>query len=273
MVLDRLLTTFAWPFAAALALVPCHGESSPVPRRGAHAHNDYEHPRPLLDALDHGFQSVEADVFVIDGDLLVAHDREDVRSDRTLKALYLEPLWKRFQVNEGKIYPASYLPFYLMIDFKSDAERTYDVLKEQLKDYRPMLTEFSDDQIIHGAVTVVISGNRPAETMAGEAVRLAGVDGRLSDLERVPRPRLMPWISDRWGNVFSWNGQGEMSGDERKRLADLVERTHARGQKLRFWAVPDHEAGWRILEDAGVDFLNTDRLEAMRAFLLEQREE
>jgi hypothetical protein len=26
----------------------------------AHAHNDYHHPRPLLDALDHGFCSVEA---------------------------------------------------------------------------------------------------------------------------------------------------------------------------------------------------------------------
>ena len=28
----------------------------------AHAHNDYEHARPLLDALDHGFCGVEADV-------------------------------------------------------------------------------------------------------------------------------------------------------------------------------------------------------------------
>src|SRR5712692_10174041 len=44
-----------------------------VPLKHAHAHNDYEHKRPLLDALDHGFCSVEADVF-LDGDaLLVGH--------------------------------------------------------------------------------------------------------------------------------------------------------------------------------------------------------
>ena len=29
-----------------------------------HAHNDYEHPRPLFDALDQKFQSVEADIWL-----------------------------------------------------------------------------------------------------------------------------------------------------------------------------------------------------------------
>ena len=54
-----------------------------VPLLRAHAHNDYEHERPLLDALDHGFASVEADVWLVDGQLLVAHDREDVDFART----------------------------------------------------------------------------------------------------------------------------------------------------------------------------------------------
>ncbi len=30
----------------------------------AHAHDDYEHDRPLLDALEHGFTSVEADIWL-----------------------------------------------------------------------------------------------------------------------------------------------------------------------------------------------------------------
>src|SRR5207237_4622701 len=41
-----------------------------VPLIHAHAHNDYEHTRPLLDALDHGFCSVEADIHLVDGKLL-----------------------------------------------------------------------------------------------------------------------------------------------------------------------------------------------------------
>src|SRR5687768_12660763 len=58
----------------------------------AHAHNDYEHTRPLFDALSHGFTSVEADIYLVDGKLLVAHDREDLKAERTLAALYLDPL-------------------------------------------------------------------------------------------------------------------------------------------------------------------------------------
>src|SRR4051794_1044740 len=52
-----------------------------------HAHNDYMHARPLRDALDNGFCSIEADIFLVDGKLLVAHEREHVRADRTLQSL------------------------------------------------------------------------------------------------------------------------------------------------------------------------------------------
>ena len=43
---------------------PYAGLIQVVPLPNAHAHNDYEHKRPLFDALDHGFCSVEADVFL-----------------------------------------------------------------------------------------------------------------------------------------------------------------------------------------------------------------
>ena len=58
----------------------------------AHAHNDYEHERPLHDAMESGFNSVEADVYLIEDKLLVAHDRRDTTPQRTLQSLYLDPL-------------------------------------------------------------------------------------------------------------------------------------------------------------------------------------
>jgi len=44
----------------------------------AHSHNDYAHTRPLLDALDQGFCSVEADIYLENGQLLVGHDKKDL---------------------------------------------------------------------------------------------------------------------------------------------------------------------------------------------------
>ena len=45
------------PEDAELPTAAAEKPASPV--RRAHAHNDYEHKRPLLDALDQGFCSVE----------------------------------------------------------------------------------------------------------------------------------------------------------------------------------------------------------------------
>src|SRR5215475_1398103 len=81
--------------ATCLAATGDDKATAVVPLRHAHAHNDYEHKRPLLDALDHGFCSIEADIYLVDGQLLVAHDRRDVRPERTLQALYLDPLRER----------------------------------------------------------------------------------------------------------------------------------------------------------------------------------
>src|SRR5262245_56842543 len=57
-----------------------------------HAHNDYAHAVPLHDALDRGFCSVEADIFLVCGDLLVGHNQAALDPARTLESLYLDPL-------------------------------------------------------------------------------------------------------------------------------------------------------------------------------------
>lgn len=255
-----LFVLLLW-FAVAADDVP-----APLPLTQAHAHNDYRHARPLLDALEHGFCSVEADVFLVDGRLLVAHDIEDVNPDRTLKALYLDPLAARVKANGGRVYRDG-PTFHLMIDIKSQAIPTYQAVHEELAGYEPMLSEVRDGKATQRAVAVVISGNRPPELIAGQQVRFAGIDGRLSDLASELPAHLMPWISDRWTTQFTWRGEGEMPAEERRKLRSLVEQAHSRGRKVRFWATPDQPAVWRELLDAKVDFINADDLAGLRNFL------
>jgi len=256
--------------AIGIVLVGCSPKAEePVKGlQGAHAHNDYEHKRPLLDALAHGFQSVEADVFLVDGKLLVAHNLEDVKANRTLQGLYLDPLLKRVNANQGWVHKDQQLPFYLMIDFKSEAESAYAALKVVLENYRSILTQFSPDQTVRGPVTIVISGNRPFNTLPFEATRLAGIDGRLVDLEGSLNVHLIPWVSERWGNHFEWSGEGPLSESEGAKLNQLVALARTCGVKLRFWKIPDHSVGWGVIRDAGVDLLNTDDLAGLQSFLL-----
>src|SRR6188768_1287869 len=110
--------------ATLLLSVSLGSAAEPVATRPqAHAHNDYEHKRPLLDALDHGFCSVEADIYFTNGALLVAHDADKVDPKRTLEALYLDPLRQRVKQNGGSVYSKG-PPFMLLIDFKTEAKST-----------------------------------------------------------------------------------------------------------------------------------------------------
>ncbi len=267
---DRLFASAMNPHVCQIALLlvfsaaACVRAAEPLPQ--AHAHNDYEHKRPLLDALDHGFCSVEADIYFTNGTLLVAHDADKVDPKRTLEALYLDPLRQRVKQNGGNVY-SNGPSLILLIDFKTEAKSTYAALRSVLENYREILTKFTSSETRTGAVTVVLSGNRPIQTVASERERLVGIDGRLPDLDESPSSHLVPLISDNWTKYFQWRGQGALSESERTKLTAFVERAHAAGHKIRFWAVPDTEAAWRVMRETGVDLINTDDLAGLQKFL------
>lgn len=236
------------------------------PLAHAHAHNDYLHARPLLDALDHGFASVEADIFLVDGRLLVAHTKNELKADRTLQALYLDPLRQRIRANGGSVFPGGG-PLLLFIDIKSAGEATYAVLAKVLAEYADIISAVRDGKVEPKAVDVVISGNRPREILADEKIRYAGLDGRLSDLDSDLPVHLLPLVSDNWALHFKWKGEGPMSDADRKKLQDTVAKAHAHGRRIRFWATPENTNMWRELRASGVDLINTDDLAGLEKFL------
>ena len=258
--------------APASATPPGAGVDLGTPHDAAHAHNDYEHERPLRDALSHGFTSVEADVWLVDGELLVAHDLVDVDPARTLESLYLDPLQDLARGRGRSVYPGWDGSVQLLIDIKSDGEPTYAAIHEALAEHGSIMTRTVHGRVQEGPVTAVISGNRPLETMRSQAVRYAFYDGRSGDLGSGLPASLMPLVSDNWTRLFTWQGHGEMPAAERERLHAFVDEAHGAGHRVRFWATPDQpgaarDAMWTQLADAGVDHINTDDLAGLDEFL------
>ncbi|QHK20533.1 hypothetical protein GU243_13225 [Pseudarthrobacter psychrotolerans] len=242
------------------------------PLAAAHGHNDYEHDRPLFDALEHGFTSVEADVWLVDGELLVAHDREDVQPGVTLESMYLDPLEDLVRNQGHSVYPKWDGSLQLLIDIKSDGETTYAAIEQELDEHRAIMSRYSNGTTKTGPVTAVISGNRPLATMQSMDKRFAFFDGRSSDLTSGKPAGLMPLISENWTNLFTWKGVGPMPEPERAKLRAYVETAHAAGYRVRFWATPDQPglargAMWNELFEANVDHINTDDLVGLAEFL------
>lgn len=224
-----------------------------------HAHNDYMHGKPLREALAAGCRSVEADVFLDDGELRVGHDRWMLRAHRSLRRMYLEPLFERVRENGGSVHGDG-LPFVLFVDLKQGGDEVLAALTRELADFTPMLTHTRGEHTEPGAVTVVLSGSRPESNALDPSDLWFALDGRLRDLDGDAPSSLVPIVSEPWKRHFTWDGFGAMEEYERAKLADLVRRARTRGRWLRFWGGPDRPETWDLWREFGGIWIHTDRL-------------
>ena len=71
---------------------------------------------------------------------------------------------------------------------------------------------------------------------------------------------IMPLISMSWLDHFQWKGFGKIPKKQSVILDEIITAVHLEKKHIRFWATPDNKNAWRVLEHAGVDLINTDKV-------------
>jgi len=236
----------------------------------AYAHNDYCHKRPLLDALENGFTYVEADIYLRNDRLIVAHILPCFKKKRTLEALYLKPLLDYVQSNardkeENKINEC---PLTLMIDIKSDADKTYKALLSMLEKYEPILSCYEDGCTTLRNVTIILTGHKPYDLVKDTNRRFVFMDEDLKKAGTDSSTNLYPIASCKYSHLLKWKGKGVIPEIELQRLEYYVTEAHKNGRKVRLWASPENKVVWSELLKCNVDLINTDKLRRLRKFLL-----
>lgn len=229
----------------------------------AFSHNDYWRENPLQDALAFRFNCVEADLWLIDGELYVSHDRPEPNPAITFRNLYLRPLVERIQANGGKVYPESDRPFYLMVDCKQEGEAMYKVLKEQMEPYKEYFCCVDNGVYKEGPVLFFLSGDRPKQSLPEETSRFTFLDGQICDLDAGVPATLAPVVSDNYADFFTWDGQGEMPADQLQKMRALIARVHEQGKLFRWWGAPDTPVFKRFFLREGVDLVGADNLNGL----------
>jgi len=244
----------------------CRAQHVPIPN--AFAHNDYWHKRPLYDALTNGYMHIEADIYLRNNKLIVAHVLPFFKKKKTLEQLYLKPLLETINGTNKEISCPVY-SIMLMIDIKSDADKTYLNLCQLLSKYRHILTSYENGVVTNRQVTVVITGNKPYKILSAQSKRFAFID---EDLMKSRNDSLSPGLyqtaSCKYSSMVSWDGNGKMPEKDKHRLMKYVAIAHRYQKKVRLWASPEREEVWRALLDCGVDLINTDKLSELKDFLL-----
>jgi hypothetical protein len=219
-----------------------------------HSHNDYQHARPLTDALEQKFYSVEADIWLHQGELLISH--WGIMFKGSLEELYLKPLQKLVD-ERGSVYGDG-KPFYLWVEIKDECSYVRPELNRILNRY-PMLSVYTDHEVRPGPVTVILTGNEENKRLFTEEypVRRATRDAEHFNTADPPADTRWSWYAIQWQ---------EWMNDHRA-LRILTRLIHEKGRKLRLWDVPHSEDVWHTALEAQVDQISVDNLSWMRRFL------
>ncbi len=261
---NRLLLLFT---AATLSLTvrPTEAAAQPHPYTVAntHSHNDYEQRIPYWLAWQQGFGSIEADIWLVDGVVIVGHDRQEIKAGRTLEEYYIKPLVACVEKNNGRPYADTARKLQILIDVKEDSVNALAALIALLDKY-PLLEHCP-------AITWVISGNRPAVSRYMSYPPFIAFDGILHDHYTPGVLSRIAMMSDDLHYYTRWDNQGGIPDTARRSLLAAVRSAHDLHLPVRFWDAPDFPAAWQQLVGLGVDYINTDHILELSAWLRARR--
>ncbi|WP_270087292.1 alkaline phosphatase [Sphingobacterium sp. SYP-B4668] len=239
-----------------------HNHRHSIAVRG-HSHNDYEQDIPLLRAYYAGMESIEADLFLRDDSLYVAHDAKDIMQGRTLDQLYIKPLANLFTRHGQQPFADSTKNLQLVLDFKEDHRILLPKLIALLEPYRFMF----DPALNKHAIRIVISGDMPQPSSFQNYPDYIFFDGRFELEYSDVQLQRIAMMSDNLRNYTKWNGKGVPTREEMAHIEQQAARARLWHKPFRLWGAPESPNTWIILEKMGITWLNTDHPDVLKTYL------
>ena len=227
-----------------------------------HSHNDYEQAIPFWLAWQAGFGSIEADIWLQEGRILVGHNREEIRAGRTLEEYYVKPLLSCLEKNHGYPYGDTARRLQMLIDIKADSVAALAALVALLDKY-PALERCS-------SIKWVISGNRPAPALYASYPPFIAFDGILGYSYSPEALSKIVMMSDDLRHFTLWNGRTELPEADKKLIVAAIRNAHDMHLPVRFWDAPDTPAAWKQLIELRADYINTDHIRELATYLNER---
>lgn len=226
--------------------------------KNTHSHNDYLQKFPFWSAFYAGFGSIEADVFLRDKTLMVAHTKEEISTKNTLESLYIQPLSQIIK-SKGKLYDDTKKSLILMIDIKEDYKTVLPELINLLKKY-PEIEQSNQ-------VKVMITGSRPKPSEFANYPKIISFDGEFNENYTPQQLERIAMFSGNLKDFTKWGGKGIPRDEDSEKIRNQVNKIHQLGKPIRFWNTPDFINAWVNLIDLKVDYINTDQIHDLANFM------
>lgn len=254
--MNKLTKTVLFFIGSVATLVSCNRSQQDYTVANAHSHNDYKNSIPFYRAYNAGFGSIEADVFAVNGQLMVAHDEKEITPARSLKILYIDPLIIKLKQDTAR-------RLRLLIEIKKDYKVTLPLVISELKPLAQYFAYPGHD----GRLLIVMTGAVPPASVMGNYPEWMRFDVDHINGFTPQQLTKVGSVSVPFSRYSKWKGRGTINNDDVKRLSGIIDSTHAAGKKIRFWDEPDTSTCWLELIRLHTDVIGTDHIEELADFL------
>ncbi|BGP39017.1 hypothetical protein JCM10450v2_002974 [Rhodotorula kratochvilovae] len=218
--------------------------------------------------LKEGATWLGVDVWLVDGELLVASKESALDPSHTFSAVIVGPLLRIFSPPDAPpttsrrrrssvfshVKPQT--PFQLVLRLRTPASITFPFVVSDLAPLQDasLLTTYCPNggATTPGLITVVSSSANGAEMVPLEELTVvqgprcvfrdapvAAFDGEDGAATADIDPAVTPVAAGALVEATGWDGQKPLTAEQRERIARQVERAHARGLKVRYEALPN----------------------------------
>lgn len=220
-----------------------------------HSHNDYSRPEAFYHAFNAGAGAIEADVYLRNGKLVVAHDTAAANQLLSLNKMYLQPILKEFKTRPR--------PLNLVVDLKGAYAPILAELLEEIKPLKHLIKSGNNNK----PLSIIITGNRPPPAGYSTYPPYITFDDDLQLPHTAEQWKRVAQVSLNFENYSKWRGEGSLPPVEERVLKSVINAVHASGKRIRFWAAPDNKAGWQKLMELNADILSTDKIDELKESL------
>jgi alkaline phosphatase len=207
---------------------------------------------PFYRAYNAGFGSIEADVFPVNGVLVVAHSKSEIKPEQTLRTMYLLPILKELTANESR-------NLSLLVDIKEDYKTVLPLLIKEIEGYEKYISTPNYTT----RLTIIISGKRPPPNEYKNYPDFIFFDDDLKLKHTPDEWSRVGLVSLPFTKISEWKGENNINRKEKKQLRHTIDSVHSAGKPIRFWAAPDTEASWKLQMKMQADLIGTDKIEEL----------
>ncbi|GAA5821965.1 hypothetical protein JCM11251_004800 [Rhodosporidiobolus azoricus] len=241
----------------------------------------------LRQALKEGTTWIAADIYLVDGELLVGPTPGELEPSKTFSDCFVEPLLCIFQGSSNLFgtahrrrssvfdHVSPHHPFQLVVRLHTPPSMTFPYLVDALEPlhHASLLTTYcpNADVSTPALITVVSSAANGAEMVPLEdltsvpCVRFVYRDADISMFDGDDEPQdlsnnLTPVAAGNLKDATGWNGQCSPTDEQKEKISAQVGRAHKRGLKVRYEGLPQFPVHIRenvkhTLHMLGVDYL------------------